>query len=83
MTLAGQHGFVSLLKVAVADGALSINRRQRLPKRSCPGSGAITNMHPDNLTGIAVDGEPNPLFVAFVADQGPSLVTGHRQVPFF
>jgi hypothetical protein len=83
MSLAGYHGFISLPKVAVAGGTLAMEGRQGLPKCSSPVARAIADMHPNNLTGVSVDGEPNPLFFPFVADKGPGLITFHRQAPFF
>ncbi len=53
MSLAGEHPLVSLPKIAVADSALPIDRRQALPEHSRPCLGAIADKHPHNLTGIS------------------------------
>jgi len=78
MSLARECGFISLLKVAVGYSTLAIDRWQGLPERSGSCSGAIADMHPDNLTGISIDGEPNPLLVPLIADKRPGLITFHR-----
>jgi hypothetical protein len=83
MSLARQHRFISFPAVAITDSTLTINGRQGLPERSSSCSGAIADMHPHNLTGVSIDGEPNPLLIPFMADKRPSLITFHRQAPFF
>jgi hypothetical protein len=78
MPLAGYHGFVGLPKITVTDRALPIDRWQRTPQGTGTVAATITDMHPNNLTGISIDGEPNPLLVPFFADKRPGLITFHR-----
>ena len=60
--------------VRVADGRLVVGFGQRVPQSLRARSAAVTDMHADDGEGLPVQGQPDPLLVAFVADERPQLV---------
>ena len=56
MAFGGKNRFIGRPEIGIADCALSINGWQRLPERWSAFPASITDMDPDNLAGIPVDG---------------------------
>ena len=75
MALGGNYGFVRRPKIGITDRALPINGWQRRPEGLSAFPAAIPDMDPDDLAGIAVDRQPNPLFIIAVLNERPQFVT--------
>lgn len=65
--------------VGVTDGGLAVGLRQGVPQGLCACSAAVADMYADDGAGLPVQGQPDPLLVAFVADEGPQLVAFQAQ----
>ena len=74
MAVFGEDLGIGLPIVRVADGRLSVGFGQRVPQSLRARPAAVTDMHADDGAGLPVQSQPDPLLVAFVADERPQLV---------
>lgn len=75
VTFRRQNGGVCVPKVAVTDCTLAIHAWKRFPELARSGFGAGTDGHAHNFTGVAVQGQPNPLLSLFAAYKRPQFIT--------
>ncbi len=75
MAFGWKYVFIGRPEIRIADGTLSINGWQGFPECLRPLVASIPDMDPDNLAGIPVDSQPNPLFVITIFDKRPQFVT--------
>jgi len=78
-----QRGGIRFPKIALRHSALTIDGRQRRPQLAGRGFIACANRDSHDFTGVAVERQPDPVFVPFVPDKGPHLVACDRQSAFF
>ena len=83
MPLRRQDTGIGIPEIRVTDGTLAIDRRQRLPQLARGGFVACADCHPNDFSCVAVNGQPDPLFIAFVPSKRPQFVTFNRQPAFF
>lgn len=75
MACGGKYIFIRGPKIRITDRTLSINGWQGFPEGLRPLTASISDMDPDNLASIPVDGQPNPLFVITILDKRPHFIT--------
>lgn len=75
MAFGREHRPIRLPEVAVANGTLPIDGRQRGPKPAGNLTVSCANRDADDLAGVPVQGKPHPLLLALVSDKGPQLDT--------
>lgn len=81
--LCGQRRSIRGPKIGVDHGTLAIQRWERFPEFLGSRLIPLPNRDTDNLTGVSIQGQPQPLLVRFFLDKRPTFVTFHRQSPFF
>ncbi len=83
MSLGGKEQRISFAKIALCDGTLARDPRQRLPQLAGGDLTAVPNRYPNNFPGVAVNRQPDPLLVSLVVDERPQFVTFEGQSSFF
>jgi hypothetical protein len=78
-----QDHAVGLVEIAVADGTLSIDWREAVPQCLRSDVVACSDRNPDNLSGLAIQRQPEPLLIALTPNERPQLIAFQNQAPLF
>jgi len=78
-----QHDNIRLPKITVTHRTLAIHWRQRSPEVAGRCRIPCSNRHPNDFPRVAVDGQPHPLLVPFIADERPPFITFDSQPTLF
>ena len=83
MAFAGQNGGIGRPEIGIRDRTLTIHGRQRVPEFLRGGLIALANGDTDDLAGVPIQCQPDPVLRRFLLDKGPQFVTFQGQSPFF
>ena len=83
MAFAGQHRCIGRPEIGIRDRTLTIHGRQRVPEFLRGGLITLANGNTDDLAGVPIQVQPDPLLRRFFLDKGPQFVTFQGQSPFF
>jgi len=83
MAFRRQDRRVRIPNIALRHRTLAVDRRQRRPQLLICRLVTGTNRDSHDFTGVAVEGQPDPLRIPFVANKRPHLVTRDGQSAFF
>ena len=66
--------FVSTPPVRVEARLLAVDSRDFPPQPACAAPRAVTDVESDHLSGLCVDGNPDPLLVGLAAHETPQFI---------
>src|SRR2546425_5704036 len=68
------HVFVSLPVIGRKRGVLAVAAWNPSPELACTLPAAVANIEGDDLFGLRINGDPDPLLVRFAADETPHFI---------
>jgi len=82
MPFCGEYRIISRPEICISDGALAVNRRQRIPQAFGTYSITVSDEYAYDFSRIDINRKPNPLFITLFTDEGPHFITFYCQPPF-
>lgn len=82
VAFAGQDSGIGGPKIRLCDRTLAVHRRQQVPQLLRRGLIARPKCHTDNVAGVAIQGQPEPLLMPFGFDKRPEFVAFEGQSAF-
>lgn len=68
------HAAIGGIEIRIADGPFAIVGWERSPQPPTGFGGPITDREPDHPARLALQGDPDPDLLPFVADKGPQFI---------